>query len=176
PAIPMLALASAAVLASLAARIRPLARHSRAALSIVAVVAIAGPWRTSAARALAAQSPVGPPELALLQEVAATRLPPDARILFLGEARGFGFRQETLQDNVMKNWMYVQRADSLAACLPEAHIDYVVVSRSTMEYLALRGLDTLQLGWQRFPEFQARCLQPLVRFPTHDLYAMRRSD
>lgn len=174
PAIPLLALATAGAFAAALHRLRSIRPHARAVLAIVALVAITGPWRLFVGRALAPQSPVGPAELALLKEFTATRLPADARVLFLWEARGYGFAPVTLQDNIMKNWLYVQQADSLDPCLPAAAIDYVVVSRSTMQYLARRGLDTLQVGWDRFPAFQARCLQPLVRFPTHDLYAMRR--
>lgn len=174
PALPLLAMATAGALTAVFARAARWRPHARAAVSLLAAVAVARPVQHALTRALDSHPPVGPAELALLKDFAATRIRPDARMLFLWEARGFGFGQEVLQDNVMKNWLYVQRADSLAGCLPASGIDYVVVSRSTMQYLAARGLDTLQLGWDRFPAFQRRCLLPVVRFPTHDLYAMRR--
>lgn len=173
PAIPLLIMATASALIGLLRLIPGRQAQARLFASFIAVIVVGAPAKMSFSRALEPHAPTGPAELAMLKQYADEYLSPDARLLFLWEGRGFGFSQDVLQDNIMKNWLYVQRADSLSSCLPESGVTHVVVSRSTMQYLARRGMDTLQLGWDRFPAFQRRCLIPLLRFPTHDLYIMR---
>jgi hypothetical protein len=87
--------------------------------------------------------------------------PSDARILMLFEARGLYYNREVLQDNLLTNLAILQGIGATDRCLAGSGITHVLVNEQAPQYYANRGADLRALGWDRFPEFAARCLTPM---------------
>lgn len=87
---------------------------------------------------------------------------PDARILFLFEGRGLYFRRSVLQDNVLTNWPLLQATDAVDDCLEGTGITHLLVNLGALAYYEGRGMDAAPLRLDRFQDFQARCLEPVL--------------
>jgi hypothetical protein len=99
--------------------------------------------------------------------------PADARILMLFEARGLYFNREVLQDNLLTNLAILQGIGATDRCLAGSGITHVLVNELAPRYYAGRGASLSALGWERFPEFAARCLQPVGTVRSEVLYRVR---
>jgi hypothetical protein len=82
---------------------------------------------------------------------------PEARILFVLEARGFYFHREVLQDNGLTNWPILRSTGALDDCLAETGITHILLNLSALGYYQARGMDPAPLGLDAFQEFN-HCL------------------
>lgn len=115
-------------------------------------------------------------EVAGQQRLAAAlnqRVPADARILMLFESRGFGINATVLQDNLMRNWSYLDAVTASGNCFDGSGITHVVVAGGTLEYLRFRGLDPVSIGWDRFDALASSCLEPWFAVPGYGVYRVR---
>lgn len=86
---------------------------------------------------------------------------PDARILFLFEARGLYFDRRVVQDNVLTNWPLLRATDAVERCLAGTGITHVLVNLGALGYYRARGMDASPLGLEALEEFRDRCLDPV---------------
>jgi hypothetical protein len=93
----------------------------------------------------------------------------------LFEARGLYFNREVLQDNLLTNLALLQGIGATDRCLAGTGITHVLVNEQAPGYYARRGASLSALGWDRFPEFAARCLQPVGAVRSAVLYRVRSS-
>ena len=100
-------------------------------------------------------------------------LSPEARVLMLFEPRGLGFSARVIQDHLMTNWLLLLPALSPPRCLESTEITHVFVGTGTLAYLVDRGLDPRSVGWDRFDDFAARCLDVVERHDDFILYRAR---
>jgi hypothetical protein len=169
PALPMLALCAVESAHRFATRLLP-GRRLAPGLAVLAVLAAAPGVRSAWERVVNAQKASVAIGLwdreGLLQQDAAyaaarltaERTPPDARILMLFEARGYYFERDVLQDNLLTNWVILDRIGATERCLAGTGITHVLLNSQTPSYYRSRGVDLAQLGWDRFPAFTSRCL------------------
>lgn len=86
--------------------------------------------------------------------------PPDARILFLWEARGAAFERDVLVDVMLSNWSYVAQSPAAESCLRGTGITHLLVGAGSVEYYVNRGADQRAFMLDRFARFRERCLGP----------------
>lgn len=103
-----------------------------------------------------------------------TRLPSEARVLLLAEARGYYFHDGVVQDNKTTNWSLLARAGGDIGCLEKGGFTHVLLNGYTIEYKVRGGVnpDLFELG--AFEEFADRCLKELYRRGEYVLYGIRR--
>ncbi|MGH7546014.1 MAG: hypothetical protein ACREKI_07520, partial [Gemmatimonadota bacterium] len=102
------------------------------------------------------------------------KVPEDARILLLLEARGLYFDRDVLQDNVLTNWAFLAPLASEGDCLRASGITHVLVNYTALRYYTGRGLDPGLLRWNEFARFAERCLTPACARYGFTLYRLRR--
>lgn len=181
PALPASILALGAVLTAGAARL-PASRALRAALIVAAALVTLPALRMAGPRALTplrVEIAVGlePPEALLNGDVQfvvaqwfAEQTPADAKLLMLFDARGFYHRRAVLQDNLLQNWALLVGSGATERCLEGTGITHVFVNRAILGYYQARGVDPNSLLWDRFPQFAAHCLQPMVNTNGIEIY------
>ncbi|MBX3131818.1 MAG: hypothetical protein KF689_00355 [Gemmatimonadaceae bacterium] len=98
---------------------------------------------------------------------------PDATVLMLWDARGYHFTRNALQDNLLTNWPMLEGIGATARCLAGTGITHVYVNLEAPRYYERRGLDLASLGWDRFPAFAERCLDPMAVLPGLAIYRVR---
>lgn len=110
-----------------------------------------------------------PPEALLAGDVQyavarfmADETPADSRLLMLFDARGYYHTRAVIQDNVLTNWPLLLATGAPDRCLAGTGITHVLVNNAVADYYVRRGLDPNVLGYDRFPEFAQRCLEPMV--------------
>ncbi len=99
--------------------------------------------------------------------------PPDARVLFLFEARAFGIKRRVIQDNVMDNWRLLRPAIASGSCLEEFGFTHVVLGRATLRYLVARGWPAEQSGLNEIDPFLARCTVASTGDARHGVFTLR---
>lgn len=173
PVIPAMLLLSGEVIRRAGTRL-PSARVARRVLIIVAALVTLPALRIAGARTLTplrVEIALGlePPEALLNGEVQyvlakwfAEQTPPDAKLLMLFDARGFYHERATIQDNLLTNWPLLLATGVTDRCLAGSGITHVYVNHAILAYYQARGLDPALLAWDKFPEFAARCLEPMV--------------
>lgn len=183
PALPMLALGSAEVARRVSARVPrvPVA----ALLAIAAALAALPGLRVGFARLVTVErvqvaTGLLPPQAMLNREVPYVvaayfrdRAPADARILMLWDARGYHFTQTALQDNLLTNWVLLRGIGATDRCLAGTGITHVYVNAVAPSFYANRGVRLDVMGWDAFPEFAQRCLEPLELLPAVAIYRVR---
>jgi len=102
-----------------------------------------------------------------------TELPPEARILFLFEARAFGIRRDVVQDNLMENWRLLRGRIADGPCLEGLGFTHVVMGNSTLAYFRARGLDDEHLDLPVLNDFVSRCMEGGVGDRTHTVFSVR---
>jgi hypothetical protein len=184
PVLPAMVLLATDVLKRLGARL-PSALLARRALIVVAALATLPALRIAGARTLTplrVEIALGlePPAALLNGEVQyvlaqwfAEQTPPDAKLLMLFDARGFYHQRATIQDNLLTNWPLLLATGVTDRCLAGSGITHVYVNRVILAYYQARGLDPTLLSWERFPEFAARCLEPMVDVNGITLFRVR---
>lgn len=108
-------------------------------------------------------------------QVAEERSDSTARILMLYDARGYYYRREVLQDNVLQHWPLLVTMGYTDRCLEGTGITHVLLNRGAVDYYIRRGMDPARVLWDRFPEFERRCLEPLAVAPGAGFYRVRRA-
>jgi hypothetical protein len=112
-------------------------------------------------------------EVAALRLYLNTALPPDARVLFLFEARAFGIGREVVQDNTMENWRLLRPLAARGSCLEEIGITHIVVSNATLNYLLRRGWDREAAGIPELEAFLTRCTSSGMGDALHTVYTLK---
>ncbi len=186
PAIPMLALCAVEVTRRATLRL-PNPRLIGLGLTLLAVVAAAPGLSTAATRLVSlprAQVALGlwEPSSVMVREqaFAAARLadeitPSDAKLLMLFDARGYYFNRTVLQDNALTNWPILYVLGSTNNCLAGTGITHVLLNTLAPPYYARRGANLEKMYWQHFPEFAARCLEPIGEAEGEVLFSVRPS-
>lgn len=100
---------------------------------------------------------------------------PNARILFLFEARGLYFQREVLQDNVLTNWPILRSTSALDTCLKGTEITHILMNLGALGYYQARGMDPTPLGLDAFQEFN-RCLEPIFNERGYAFFRVRSPD
>ena len=184
PVIPVLALVAAEVIGTVQARLRSVTWF-RPAVVIAALMLCVPAFQVVAARTISTlriRIAVGleRPQALLdgnvqyvIAEWFAEQAPEDARLLMLFDARGYYFRRQTIQDNVLTNWPLLVGTGAVDRCLSGTGITHVMLNRATLGYYQSRGLDPRLLQMDRFDEFARDCLQPLVRVRGVEIYRLR---
>lgn len=172
PALPMLALCAVEATRRFSERFRD-PRRTRLVLTSLALLAVTPALLVSWSRLVSiprAQVALGlwQRESLLMSEVpyavaqlVETATPENARILMLFEARGLYFNREVLQDNLLTNLAILQGIGATDRCLAGSGITHLLVNEQAPQYYARRGANLHALGWDRFPDFAARCLVPV---------------
>lgn len=183
PALPMLALACA----ELARRTMERFGGGRwvSALTAAAALATLPALRVGVSRLVSierVQVAAGllPPQVMLNREVPYVvaeyfreRVPSDARILMLWDARGYHFTQTALQDNLLTNWVLLRAVGATDRCLAGTGITHVYLNAAAPPFYERRGVRLGDMGWDAFPEFAQRCLEPLELLPNVAIYRVR---
>jgi hypothetical protein len=103
------------------------------------------------------------------------RTPPDARVLFVMEGRGFGIEREILQDPLGRNWPLLWVSGAGERCLAGTGITHVLVARASIDYWIRRGLDVEGQHIARLPGFAERCLDGPSRLGGFELWGVREA-
>ena len=102
------------------------------------------------------------------------RLPLDARVLLLFDARGYRYSRTVIQDNNLTNWPLLISVLGPSKCLEGSGITHVLVNTFGLRLYVNRGLNSNHILWDRFDEFANRCLEEVHREPDFSLFAVRR--
>jgi hypothetical protein len=102
------------------------------------------------------------------------RLPRDARVLLLFDARGYRYSRTVIQDNNLTNWPLLISVLGPSKCLEGSGITHVLVNEFGLRLYVNRGLNSNHILWDRFDEFADRCLEEVHREPDFWLFAVRR--
>ncbi len=86
------------------------------------------------------------------------RLPEDARILMLYEARALNFDRPVIQDTRAVNWPLIVRRLGPGDCLETAGVTHILIGLGSIRYYIQRGIDPETFHWQEFVDFANRCL------------------
>lgn len=97
---------------------------------------------------------------------------PDARILFLFEARGLYFERNVLQDNALTNWPLLRATHATDTCLEGTGITHILLNLGALGFYQSRGMDTGPLGLDAFQEFN-RCLEPIFNEAGYVFFRVR---
>lgn len=183
PALPMLALACAEIARRLTERFG--GARMAPALAVAAALATVPALRVGFSRLVSVErvqvaTGLLPPQAMLNREVPYVvaehfreNMPADARVLMLWDARGYHFTQEALQDNLLTNWVLLRAVGATDRCLAGSGITHVYLNTLAPRYYESRGVNLADLGWEAFPEFAQRCLEPLEVLPTLTIYRVR---
>lgn len=99
-----------------------------------------------------------------LTEAVNQRVPGDAKVLLLFEARGYYFEPAVIQDNMLTNWpLLAPKAIGSEDCLSSTGITHILVSDLAVRYYVRRGTDPQVLGSDLFPVFATQCLAPFYQ-------------
>jgi hypothetical protein len=101
-------------------------------------------------------------------------LPLDARVLLLFDARGYRYSRTVIQDNNLTNWPLLISVLGPSKCLEGSGITHVLVNEFGLRLYSNRGLNPNHILWDRFDEFAARCLEEVQRDSDFRLFAVRR--
>lgn len=101
--------------------------------------------------------------------------PPSSRTLMLFEARGLYYERVVLQDNLLTNWTILDHIGATDNCLAGTGITHVLLNEVMPAYYASRGADLEVMGWNRFPAFAQRCLEPLGAVRGEVLFRLRQA-
>jgi hypothetical protein len=112
-------------------------------------------------------------EVAALRLYLNTAMPPDARVLFLFEARAFGVVRDVVQDNTMENWRLLRPLAARGSCFEELGLTHIVVSNATLNYLLRRGWDRDAVGIPELEAFLTRCSSGGMGDALHTVYALK---
>jgi hypothetical protein len=102
-------------------------------------------------------------------------LPREARVLLLFEARGLYFDAPVIQDNYMNNWLLILPFVDANTCLTETGATHILVNNGLLTYFTHRGLQPEAIGWDRFAQFERRCLTLVAMLPEGPLYSISSS-
>jgi hypothetical protein len=182
PAIPLLTIATAAVLAEGQSR-----RFRVVALGVIALALLASgngiAVKLGRTKALAHAAGVtarqdyldGNADPEILSYVAGKRILNEnvsegARVLMLFEARGYEVKPQVLQDNITTNWPLLVPAIGESRCLESTGVTHVLLGTRAVEYLIGRGMDVNATHWDRFPAFAERCLEEIFEGEGYRLF------
>jgi hypothetical protein len=102
------------------------------------------------------------------------RIPEDAKVLMLFEARGWFFEPEVVQDNILTNWaLLAPYANGDTTCLGSTGISHLLLSELALRYYVNRGTDPSVLAWEQFQVFAERCLELTYREPGFALLRLK---
>lgn len=183
PALPMLALACAELARRVTERFG--AARMGPVLAIAALLATLPALRVGFSRLVSVErvqvaAGLLPPQAMLNREVPYVvaeyfreNVPADARVLMLWDARGYHFTQTALQDNLLTNWVLLRGVGATDSCLAGTGITHVYLNTVAPRFYENRGVRLADMGWEAFPEFAQRCLEPLEVLPTLAIYRVR---
>lgn len=116
------------------------------------------------------------PHVAALQravEAVDTLTPPDAKILFLFESRGWWFDRQVTIDARLGNWPLLAQTPGGPACRAVAGFTHVVLNVSSMNYYVQRGASREAMHLSSLGPFIQRCLTPVWSGAGFFLFAVR---
>jgi hypothetical protein len=102
-------------------------------------------------------------------------LPQQSRVLLLFEARGLYFNASVLQDNLSSNWLLMLPFLDANTCLAETGVTHILVNNNVLRYYVYRGLQPKAISWDRFSQFERKCLTLVAMLPEGPLYSISSS-
>ena len=63
--------------------------------------------------------------------------------------------------------------DATDNCLAGTGVTHLVVNSGAVDYYVRRGLDPRRVYWDRFPDFERRCLETIASAPGVSFYRLR---
>ncbi len=185
PAFPSLTCLAAAGGHALLSRVRPAGlKH---ALIAAAAFALLVPTMVAATLLVQAQRPFGViagtesrlhyaerqlPGYFRARDFVNKQIGPRDSVLMLFEARSYYLGDPYIPDVVLLNWPRVY-AITKGSCLPRGLNTYLLVNSGIVNYYVNRGMQMGDLGWGRFKEFSADCLNKVSSIDGYDLYKTR---
>jgi hypothetical protein len=183
PALPTLTIGSAFVIATGVRAVKPLSRHSGLIVLMVVTCSVLPSLLVLGDR-LSQLRPVAHAIGVVsryhyrgensAERYVNERLPLDARVLLLFDARGYRYSRTVLQDNLLTNWPLLISVLGPSHCLEASDITHVLVNNVGLRFFINRGLNTDHILWDRFDEFASRCLEEVQRQPEFWLFRVRR--
>jgi len=104
-------------------------------------------------------------------------VPSDGKVLLLFEARGYYFKPQVIQDNMITNWtLLAPKLGESDTCLETTDISHVLVNDLAVGYYVRRGTDPQSLQINSLPDFARRCLTMIHRGQGFILFSLTPSD